>query len=1406
MKKIILILLGLIVLAVAGLSIYISLLDWNAHKGRIAMQFSSVVGENIVFGGDLKVSLLPHPKMSAKSVSVVNPQTGETLATIGQLNMAVTLSSVLHGTPDIQSLSVDNVELWLKFDENGKSNWTRQVAPQQSALNDVRVQIVYVRDSVVHIQNKTYGLAVDLTDFAAEIQAEFLDSGPYQIAGNFIYENERYGLALGIDSMRQLDDVGFHLGLRHPSTEGKFVYDGVFNKQTGMIKGSFSGEFTQTAEIINKLTQTEILGDKYNIPMQFSAKDMNLEDDKVNISGLTIKMDPYFVGTGNLAFSRHFIGDNPKTFDVKYQIVDMDVRSIIKQLQDKFWQYPQEVYLPDNTWSGNFDVTVGRLRVSDNDAGYLANAGAKGSWQHNTLQIDDFYADGQGDVDLTFSGSVAPQNDMPEIMMVLGLQGEDIKTFFQTLNVELKAPVSNAYQKARLEAEVKLNPKELLIDNARLKLGNADISGRLNAVFAQKKYLLNVDTNNLNFDTYIFPLNKDETGDVIAILRHDAQKVAEYRDYNTEVVLHAMNSTFRGVMLKDVVLNATYENAELTVEKLSLKEFIGTSIEAAGVFKHLDADMPDIETLSFSAQSQNLRGLADKLGIPLPEWTLFGQKDISVTSTLSGNYNQVQTKTELVSDGDVLSYDGLLTKADGRLLFDGIAELKTPKLENLLSKVNLNLKDYKVLRGVFNASSRIKGGVNDYELTDANFKIGATNYTGNVKVTKPGDKYSVIGDINVSELNLAQFLGTQKVSARNVPLKSDNTFLARPNFGKATFDFSPYNKVDFDIKLSADKGFYDNFSMSDFKAKVGNAAQQLSIKDAEFKVGTINVNGDAVVEYSQTPHVSGNISVDKWPIKKVGGSIYAISAGNVNLTGNYDGSLASFEDLFASLSGKLTVRTQEVLIYGIDLGAIADDLQVREYSKGLFQVGQKYLQRGSTKFVPMELNIPIQNGVIAFNGIDLQNSDASAALNGKVNLRDWRITADMRVKYKSLPKIEPYKFSLTGALNNPVLDVSVENIARKYDEHWQQVADTEKARKDEAERILNEHMTKAQLEVSELAERHTAAMALIDRYNGHNLAPETTQLYFEQSRRLDEIGRIIQNMQNKAQQQKFTDNDVDDIKKQTAELRAEVESISQKINEYFADDLVQAMADVREKVVQIQSQYDSVYEDFNQMTADDEKQLKMINAEQYMTNDTIFLQYKAGMENYQNAVTQQAREFYEKYQSIQEMPAGSDKLAAIHSLSAIPASLEEKYKQMQEIHKATAALLLNIINQQQEAYQAEQLAKEKKRQKEAAENAGNLLIENPSYDYATDDSQANNGGNMAQDAEVESGVVKRIITPEDYRTLLPLQDDQNVPAQGGILIRSGDGRELYVAPEKPSKLLTPIEDEKPETGGYIIVR
>ena len=123
-KKIILIFLGVFVLAVGGLTAYVSTIDWNTHRQEIADKFSEITGKKIEFSGPISVELLPQPTLSAKNIKIINPnKTSEVLAAIDSLDTKVSLRSLLKGSPDIRSLSLIGAEVWVSVDEAGEWNW-----------------------------------------------------------------------------------------------------------------------------------------------------------------------------------------------------------------------------------------------------------------------------------------------------------------------------------------------------------------------------------------------------------------------------------------------------------------------------------------------------------------------------------------------------------------------------------------------------------------------------------------------------------------------------------------------------------------------------------------------------------------------------------------------------------------------------------------------------------------------------------------------------------------------------------------------------------------------------------------------------------------------------------------------------------------------------------------------------------------------------------------------------------------------------------------------------------------------------------------------------------------------------------------------------------------------------------
>ena len=71
-KKLIIGLVVVFALILGGVSAYVSTIDWNKHKDKIAQQFENVTGKKIVFEGNVSLSVFPSPYLTAKNIKIYN--------------------------------------------------------------------------------------------------------------------------------------------------------------------------------------------------------------------------------------------------------------------------------------------------------------------------------------------------------------------------------------------------------------------------------------------------------------------------------------------------------------------------------------------------------------------------------------------------------------------------------------------------------------------------------------------------------------------------------------------------------------------------------------------------------------------------------------------------------------------------------------------------------------------------------------------------------------------------------------------------------------------------------------------------------------------------------------------------------------------------------------------------------------------------------------------------------------------------------------------------------------------------------------------------------------------------------------------------------------------------------------
>ncbi len=1163
-----------------------------------------------------------------------------------------------------------------------------------------------------------------------------------------------------------------------------------------------------TADTVNVLLGHKVLAEKYNTPMQFSAENVEFVENRAELSRLALKFDPYFVGAGNVSLPLDFLKSQKNTVRVEYQIAEADMRPIWQLLKEQFVQYGEKEYDPKSTWNAMFDITAGRIIVSDNVSGVCETVSAKGNWQNNILTVDDFFAVCAGETQVSYSGQMKPVEGLPKVEMALEFESKNLREFLSAMNLEVKSSSENVYKNSKLKADVAFSPVIGTVQNIRLDLDESQITGQLSAQFATKKYDAQLKADRFNFDAYMPATAEKETFNAWDTVQHDLAWLNDYKDYKFELIAEIENAALHKVSAQNVIVNAAYENDEFALLKLQSDNVLNTSIQLSGLLKNISQKEPEIDVLTYNLKTQNLPVLAEKIGISLPDWEIWKQKNLLMNGELSGNIKKINIKANMQADADKFAYDGLLKQSDDELLFDGLAELKSQKLENLMQKMNLNIENLKFFRGVFNGKTHIKGDKNNFKLDDFEFLFGPVKSSGNMQVSKNKAGYAFKGEVNLSELNLEQLLNAQKVKTNAPMLKGENTFFARPDFGRMNFDFSAYKDTDIDIKLSADKAVYNKLQFKDFSTRLLSSAEDLKAEMLSFGFDESKVSGNLTVTYAIKPRVSGNIAISNVNLVKKGGSIYTISAEKVNFASEFEANATSVEDIMTSFSGKLTVEMPSVSVGGIDLASIEQDLLVRQYSKGLFQVMQNNLKNGQTNFGAVKAEILAQNGVLVLGKIDLSNASVNVLLGGDINLKDWRINTKASVTYGNLPNIAPFDFMFTGALNSPSTDVSVEKIVRKYDTHWQEVAAREQAQKDEAERLLNEKRKQTETEIAKLSDKHTAVMARLEDYNGKNLAEETDEHYQNQNKRLDEIGGIIQGLETKTSQADFAEDDATEIHSKVMQLQEELESINSKLDLYFTDDMEQALKSLYEKMEQYKGEYANIDTEFEQMYKDDLALLRQIGAEQYITDNSDVQEAQAQMAELKAAVARQIKDFAEKFTQTNTMEADKDKLAAVHSLIPMPDEVLKNYKKMKEIRAKTADLLLQIINQRQEIYSQKQLEQERKKQKEAAENAGNLLIEDAVIPHQSKTEVGNSGlAKIIQADEIKNSPAKQDEDFDDsYLTLRPIGDSQPKAAASGAILRSYGTSEEKESQTSVPPLLKPADGPISRATGTIIVR
>ena len=271
MKKVLIALILLVVVAVGAVFLLPGLIDWNDHRARLAEELRALSGREVSIEGDVSLQLLPVTAFSVGGVTVANLPDGsnEPFATLENLTVRLRPLALLQGRVEVERIELRRPALLLERLPDGQVNWRFQAgtaatgtgsgggggspgADQRGLVQEVALERIQIVDGRVTYRDLEAGTEESLESINARLSAPSLQ-GPFELEGALSYRERALAVALKTGQLgSERLPVSLDLGL--PEAGGEASFRGHLENALGAEPG-LSGLVTLEAGRLSRVTR-----------------------------------------------------------------------------------------------------------------------------------------------------------------------------------------------------------------------------------------------------------------------------------------------------------------------------------------------------------------------------------------------------------------------------------------------------------------------------------------------------------------------------------------------------------------------------------------------------------------------------------------------------------------------------------------------------------------------------------------------------------------------------------------------------------------------------------------------------------------------------------------------------------------------------------------------------------------------------------------------------------------------------------------------------------------------------------------------------------------------------------------------------------------------------------------------
>ncbi|MBP5398996.1 MAG: AsmA family protein [Alphaproteobacteria bacterium] len=1167
-KKIFLSLLLVIILAVAGVTIYINLMDWNEHKAVIAKQFSETTGKKINFNGAVSFKLLPTPSLEASNVDIYDVDEKNQkilLAKISKVVASLSFKSLLQRRFNIEHMSMVQPEIFIEIFEDGKINWqvADTVSQQDFSVRNVDVSFgsVIVDKAKVSFEDKKHNISLLFDDVNAEVVAGSF-SGPYRIEGSYIKNGDSRGFAFDFGKFSDSFATSVNAVLTHPQSESYIRFDGTVMVKNEAINGNLLVESKNPINFINSIFSKVDLSDVYENPLAMSLA-VKTDKDRISLSNVVVKYADS-VGAGNVFIPMpkdRVLGEENierPQIEVAFNFTDLNMDLAVLAVKD-FLKANENEYSPNL----DFDVIADIKSLKTNYKGQvIRDLDISADFVDNVFTLQNFAAGLPFDGAIKIKGDMSSKDKMMNYLYNFEMETLNFGQTAEWLGFDLKPVSKNVYKRAAIKFMLSGTPQTIKLSPFVLNLDKTLFDAKLGLVRGDKnKYFAIINADNISFDNYVEPLPEDmQNSGLQEKVDFYVKKLEFLKDVDLQLRADLKSGIWQRTPFEKAHMEAAVNDEVMKVSKFSIADIITSQVDLKGELSGFGSGL-QFKNLKYSVDVKNNNAVIEKFALQAPRVNWKNLPTFFSEGIVTGDFNRLAMKSVAKLGYIDAEYEGEVSKQDNKLLFDGKLNLNSDDTVKTLHDFSINYNPVYPL-GILKLSANVKNTLDAVLFKDINLNVGVNNFSGDILFSDKGeDRPSVKTNLSINKFEFERFFYNTNDRDGKVLFRGEKEnvpFLSKPIFSKVRINYDFMKDWDIEAKINVGNLSYDKYS-------VDNASWLMSLKNQVLKVSQFvaeKENGvismDFELDVPMQNQLKGKYNLKDFRLKKDdwSGLVYGLENGLLSMDMSFNTDASSFDDMFNKLSAQGKVVVNDLKVKGWNMSVIYEDFLERQNSDNLRSFVQENHAKGGTNFDNLSFDFVFNTGSFDVKNAVFKAKDYSVSAVVGGGIANWIMNADFSAHLNNVKDISDFSFGLDGDISAPTLEVDVEQISKFYNEHKKQVENKVKsendARVEKYKKLMDEQQQRAktikkQLQL-DLLPRFKACMDKVKNQKIKAYYDDVEKQILKQNAVVDEI-------LSKREMVDIDDDTIADIRGQIDEVEAEQPKIMESFDFIHGQDV-----------------------------------------------------------------------------------------------------------------------------------------------------------------------------------------------------------------------------------------------------------